>query len=273
MKKLSGFFNSKAQAVIDTAATQCKERVTFAVQATDNKSDAQTGRKKAENNSAAVLINQFHEDFVLNPINHVEPDYALLVLEYEQMPEMGKETNMRALRDPLPSQWKDVFDSPQTYDEAWNHPDPWQREKWREAIRLEFKKMNDHKVWKKVPRLSMPPQRRCVKCKWIFEIKRNGTFCSRLVACGYSQTPGVDFTEYYSPVANEVTICVLLVAEIVWKLVSKIIDGERAFLHGDLEEEIYMDCPDGLDHEVWGCLQLLKTIYGLVQAARAFYKK
>jgi hypothetical protein len=48
MKKLGGFLNPEAQAVIDTAATQQKERVTFADQATDNKSDAQTGREEAE---------------------------------------------------------------------------------------------------------------------------------------------------------------------------------------------------------------------------------
>jgi hypothetical protein len=71
----------------------------------------------------------------------------------------------------------------------------------------------------------------------------------------------------------DVTIQVLLVAEIVWKLVSQIIDVETAFLHGDLEKESYMDCPDGLDQEVLECLLLLKMIYGLVQAARAFYKK
>jgi hypothetical protein len=122
---------------------------TFADQATHNESDAQTGREEAEDDSAAVLIYRFHEDFVLNPINHFEPDYALLVSEYTQMREIGKETNMKVLRDLLPSQWKDVFDSPQTYDKVWNNRDPWQREKWREAIRFKFKKMKDHKSGKR----------------------------------------------------------------------------------------------------------------------------
>jgi hypothetical protein len=114
-----------------------------------------------------------------------------------------------------------------------------------------------------------------VKCKWIFEIKRSGIFRSRLVACGYSQVPGVDFSEFYSHVVNDVTIRILLVAEIVWKLVSRLIDVETAFLHGELAEgeEIYMECPDGMSREEWECLMLLKTIYGPVQAARAFFKR
>jgi hypothetical protein len=68
----------------------------------------------------------------------------------------------------------------------------------------------------------------------------------------------------------------MLIAEIVWKLQSKIVDVEMAFLDGDLEEieeEIYMNCPEGLEHDKSECLLLFKTIYGLVQSARQFFKK
>jgi Reverse transcriptase (RNA-dependent DNA polymerase) len=50
-------------------------------------------------------------------------------------------------------------------------------------------------------------------------------------------------------------------------------DVEAAFLNGDLEEEIYMDCPNGMTHFRDECLYLQKAIYGLVQAARQFFKK
>jgi hypothetical protein len=60
----------------------------------------------------------------------------------------------------------------------------------------------------------------------------------------------------------------------VWKLSTLIFDIETAFLNGDLDDvEIFMDCPAGMDHEEGECLKLLKTIYGLVQSARQYFKK
>jgi hypothetical protein len=65
----------------------------------------------------------------------------------------------------------------------------------------------------------------------------------------------------------------MLIAEMVWKLSSKIVDVETAFLHSDLDKEIYMDCPQGLEHETNECLLLQKTIDGFVQSAQQFFKK
>jgi hypothetical protein len=94
-----------------------------------------------------------------------------------------------------------------------------------------------------------------------------------LVACGYSQIPGVDFQESYSPVINDVAFRILIIFQIVWRLESVIIDVEAAFLNGELEEEIYMEVPDGIDHKQDEVLLLHKSLYGLVQAARQFNKK
>ena len=75
-----------------------------------------------------------------------------------------------------------------------------------------------------------------------FDVKRNGLFKVRLVACGYSQIPGVDFTESDAPVINDVCWRILIIAMLVQKLEAKIIDVSTAFLHGDLDEDIYMLC-------------------------------
>ena len=54
---------------------------------------------------------------------------------------------------------------PKTFDEAWNHPNPKQREFWRSAVRKEFKDMIARKVWRKRHWSDVPDNRRCVKCK------------------------------------------------------------------------------------------------------------
>ena len=167
-------------------------------------------------------------------------------------------------------------EEPRNFNAAWNHPDPKKRQQWREAINKEFQDMNARKVWKVIERKQMPKDRRCVKCKWVLKIKRNGVYRARLVACGYSQIPGVDFNEEpYSPVINDVTYRIMMVLSLLRKYSNVLIDVVTAFLHGELseEEEVYMECPPGMENAEGKVLFLQKTIYGLVQAARAFYKK
>ena len=164
---------------------------------------------------------------------------------------------------------------PNSFDGAWNHTDVVQRDKWREAIKKEFGDMNRRKVWRKMKRRDLPDNRRCVKSKWVFKVKRNGVFRARLVACGYSQIPGIDFTENYAPVINDVTWRIMIVAMLLWDLKGILIDVECAFLEGELEEEVYMECPKGLEgvDNREDCLKLEKSIYGLVQSARQWWKK
>ena len=120
----------------------------------------------------------------------------------------------------------------------------------------------------------MPSIRRCVRSKWVFKIKRNGVYRARLVACGYSQIPGVDFSQNYSPVVHDITFRLLILMQMIFRLESKIVDVETAFLYGELEEEIYMDPSPGLKNvEDDDVLLLKKCIYGLVQSARQYHKK
>jgi Reverse transcriptase (RNA-dependent DNA polymerase) len=163
---------------------------------------------------------------------------------------------------------KDVFKNPSKFDEAYNHPAKFQRKTSRE-----FERMKIHQVWEKIKQNNLPSDCWCVKCKWVFEIKRDGVFRACLVACGYSQIPGTDFTDSYSPVVNDVTVRILFIIQLVKGYTSKLMDVETAFLNGDLDCEIYMDCSDGVNSGMDECLKLKKTIYGLVQTAGAFWKK
>ena len=133
--------------------------------------------------------------------------------------------------------------------------------------------MELNRVWKKVRRGSIPEGRCCVKHEWAHEWKGSGMARSRPVACGYSQVPGIDFTEVFSPVCNDATFQIVLILLIVWGLDSLIFDVITAFLTGNLEEEIYMECPEGMAHNSDEVLLLQRTIYGLVQASRQYNKR
>ena len=162
---------------------------------------------------------------------------------------------------------------PSTFEEAINCEKKEEQDAWKEAIDKELSEMTKRGVWQVIDDKDIPSDRRCIKNKWIFKVKRNGVFRARLVACGYSQVPGVDFTESFAPVINDVSFRLMLIAKLVWNMTSTVVDIETAFLHGDLDEEIYMDIPMGLVTEPNKKLLLQKTIYGLVQSARKFYEK
>ena len=242
-KKLADWWNSDANSIVDRAKelshTANPDTVTMAI-------------------NALTMIDKFGAD-----LDDYVADLAMSSVEPEH----------RDYSTVDPSKYKDIFENPKTFEDAWDHPDPFQREKWREAILKEFAKMERCKVWRKVKRSDIPLGKRCVKHKWVFQWKRDGTARARLVACGYSQIAGVDYTDVFSPVANDVSFRIMIICMILWKLEGLIFDVETAFLNGDLDEEIYMDCPKGMEHEVEECLLLLKATYGLVQAARQYFKK
>ena len=120
--------------------------------------------------------------------------------------------------------------------------------------------------------------RRLIGNKWVFKIKRDGTYSTRLVALGYSQIPGVDYTDNFAPVAHDVSFRIVLARMMVGKLDSLVMDVETAFLYGGIAEEIFMKSPVGMEEIDPGsppeeCYQLKNGIYGLCHAARHFWKK
>ena len=73
-------------------------------------------------------------------------------------------------------------DEPQSFQEAWWDPDLIARDKWQEAIRLEFKKMQDMGVLRHVKQRDHPQDCRWVGCRWVIKVKRNGVYHARLMA-------------------------------------------------------------------------------------------
>lgn len=146
---------------------------------------------------------------------------------------------------------------------------------WSLAIQEEMEALLKNNTWNLV---QLPNGKKTVGCKWVFSVKYkvDGSverYKARLVAKGYTQTYGVDYQETFSPVAKLNTIRVLLslAANLDWPLHQ--FDVKNAFLHGDLEEEVYMDIPPGYtvpsgDRTV---CRLQRALYGLKQSPRAWF--
>ncbi|XP_074271111.1 uncharacterized protein LOC141595037 [Silene latifolia] len=148
--------------------------------------------------------------------------------------------------------------------------------KWREAMSKEIEALEKNKTWKVV---TLPNGKKPIGCKWVYKIKykADGTverYKARLVAQGFTQVEGVYFHETYAPVAKMTSVrCMLAVAVSKgWNIEQ--LDVNNAFLHGDLEEEVYMKIPQGFEKgEENKVCKLLKSIYGLKQASRNWFAK
>jgi hypothetical protein len=92
------------------------------------------------------------------------------------------------------------------------------------------------------------------------------------MACGYIQIPGTDFHESFASLINDFSFRIMWIAKLISNLEASIINVETAFLHCELQQEIYMNIPEGMNYDCNHCLLLTKTIYGLIQSAREFYK-
>ena len=96
-----------------------------------------------------------------------------------------------------------------------------------------------------------------------------------MVAKGFTQREGVDYTEIFSPVVKYKTIRIMLSLVVHFGFELDQMDVKTAFLHGELEEIIYMEQPKGFEVQKGKdmvCL-LKRSLYGLKQSTRQWNKR
>ncbi|PHU00412.1 hypothetical protein BC332_30199 [Capsicum chinense] len=147
-------------------------------------------------------------------------------------------------------------------------------------MKKEIVALEDNHTWSVV---DLPPNKTPIECKWVFRVKYTAPgaverYKVRLVAKGYSQQEGLDYTETFSPVAKMVTVrsVLAIAASKGWCVYH--MDVHNAFLQGDLLE-VYMDIPQGFSRQCSSSNTALKVCtlhkssYDLKQAPRQWNKK
>jgi hypothetical protein len=140
-------------------------------------------------------------------------------------------------------------------------------------MKKEYKSLLSNDTWDLVP---LPKDKKLVRCKWVYRTKyrpdgKVDKRRDRLVAKGFSQVEGIEYTETFAPVAKMNSIH-LVVASYQWEVHQ--MDVKYAFLQGDLHEEIYMEQPPGFIHNDSSLVfHLKKSLYGLKQTPRTWYAK
>ena len=160
---------------------------------------------------------------------------------------------------------------PQCFNEASKDKD------WVAAMNEELDQIEKNSTWELVPR---PSDKNIIGSKWVFKNKLNeqGKIVrnkARLVCKGYAQVEGKDFDETFAPVARMEAIRMFLAYACHKRFKVYQMDVKSAFLNGNLEEEVYMEQPEGfsLTDKPDYVFKLEKALYGLKQAPRAWYAR
>ena len=163
-----------------------------------------------------------------------------------------------------------VTNEPKSLAEAKRSKD-W--DKWNASMKEEKASLDKNHTWDIVDR---PLRQRVIGCKWIHKLKKgipgveDPRYKSRLVAKGFTQVEGVDYNEIFAPVVKHVSIRIILSYVVNVDAELEQMDVKTAFLHGNLDETIYMEQPEGFikkGDEGKVCL-LRKSLYGLKQSPR-----
>ena len=162
-----------------------------------------------------------------------------------------------------------------------------QRNDWpkcREAMQAELHSLIKRDVFG--PVVQTPASIKPVGNKWVFIRKRNENndiirYKARLVAQGFSQRPGIDYEETYSPVMDTITFRFLISLAVSEELDMRLMDVITAYLYGSIDSDIHMKIPEGfkLPEAVSTkprsmlSIKLQRSLYGLKQSGRMWYNR
>ena len=161
---------------------------------------------------------------------------------------------------------------PGLYDEVVN--DAVFGHEWRKATEKELSQLASFKTWRLE---DLPAGKNLVSSRWVFDLKKNQQgevtkFKARLVARGFSQKKGIDYIETFAPTVKYNSLQMLLAVAATEDLEIHQGDVESTYLAADLDEEIFMEPPEGVETRGKVC-RMLKGLYGLKQSAQLWNRR
>lgn len=160
-----------------------------------------------------------------------------------------------------------VNNVPLSYKEVSGRDD---EDKWLKAIDNELESLEKNQTWEIVPK---PEKTKLIDTKWVFKVKEDPhetRYKAKLVLRGFQQRHGTDYIETYSPVARMATIRAILAISVKKKHTIRHLDVTTAFLYGNLDEDVYLRTPEGLEIPDKMTLKLLRSLYGLKQSPKCW---
>lgn len=164
--------------------------------------------------------------------------------------------------------------TPDTYRDAMDRPDA---DKWSAAMDKEMESCAALDVWEYVPRAELPKGTNILPVKWVYKLKtdEHGNVTShkaRITPKGFKQQYGKDFFEVYAATGMYKTMRLGLSLAAKWDHELEQLDVPTAFLNADIDEDVYMEVPEGYRQGKEGMVcKLRKALYGLKQAPRNWY--
>jgi hypothetical protein len=185
-------------------------------------------------------------------------------LSLEEAFEYALASKLQTGKPSEPTHWKDIAGRPDA-------------DKWHAAVLEEFTALLDNGTFEPI---HLPAGRKAIGCRWVFKLKRkpDGTvdrYKARLVAKGFSQRPGLDFGQVFTPTARWAALRAIFALAATEDLEMHSLDISNAFLNGDLDHEVYMQQPEGFQDRFGAgfVLKLNRALYGLKQAGHQWHKK
>ena len=264
----NSMFNPIVKSVVVSENGSAKNQVEL--QVTQDESDESQQEEKVE---------QLHSETVQPDPSITSPVQTTLAYDRPKRLNFGKPPKRYGYEDMVAyalqvAEEVDPYE-PSTYRDAVTCTESAQ---WLAAMGDEMESLQKNKTWDLV---QQPRGRKIITCKWVFKKKEGMSpaegikYKARVVAKGFHQREEVDYNEIFSPVVRHTSIRVLLAMVAHQNLELEQLDVKTAFLHGELEEEIYMTQPDGFQvpgKEDYVC-KLKKSLYGLKQSPRQWYKR